>query len=166
MAQQEQSWFCVVCRTSSLIVPSPRLPHKAKFLKPIGLVVGACILDGSYHAGRRGQMIETTNAAKKPRLPDTPSHMVRQRWLELLDLSYSTRRVTQQEIEPGVHAVVVPAACRKEAKQDLVEIEMRVASSQVPGMARGVRLSFGRLGEFALTLAADYHGWMGIWGRD
>jgi len=111
-------------------------------------------------------MAEATNVAKKTRLPDTPSHVVRQRWLELLDLSYSTRRVTQQEIETGVHAVVVPAACRKETKQDLVELEMRVASSQVPGMARGVRMSFGRLGEFALTLPADYQGWMGTWGRD
>ncbi|HMD84315.1 MAG TPA: hypothetical protein VKO18_06405 [Terriglobia bacterium] len=111
-------------------------------------------------------MAEATNLTKKTRLPDTPSQIVRQRWLDLLDLSYSTRRVTQQEIEPGVHAVVVPAACRKEAKQDLVEVEMRVASSQVPGMARGVRLSLERLGEFALTLPTDYHGWMGACGRD
>ncbi len=111
-------------------------------------------------------MAETANAAKKTRLPDTPSQMVRQRWLDLLDLSYSTRRVTQQEIEPGVHAVVVPAACKKEAKEDLIEIEARVVSSQVPGMARGVRLSLGGLGDFALTLPADYQGWMGAWGRD
>jgi hypothetical protein len=111
-------------------------------------------------------MAETTNVAKKTRLPDTPSQMVRQRWLSLLDLSYSTRRVTQQEIEPGVHAVVVPAACRRASTQDLVEVEMRVASSQVPGMARGVRLSLGRLGDFALTLPEAYHGWMGAWGRD
>jgi hypothetical protein len=92
--------------------------------------------------------------------------MVRQRWLDLLDLSYSTQRVTQQEIEPGVHAVVVPAACRKETSRDLVEVEIRVASSHVPGMARGVRLALERLGEFALTLPADYNGWMGAWGKD
>ena len=111
-------------------------------------------------------MTETTNLKKQTRLPDTSSQVVRQRWLDLLDLSYSTRRVTQQEIEPGVHAVVVPAACRKETNKDLVEVEVRVASSQVPGMARGVRLALERLGEFALTLPADYRGWMGAWGKD
>ena len=111
-------------------------------------------------------MTETTNLKKQTRLPDTSSQMVRQRWLDLLDLSYSTRRVTQQEIEPGVHAVVVPAACRKETNQDLVEVEVRVASSHVPAMARGVRLALERLGEFALTLPADYRGWMGAWGKD
>ena len=86
-------------------------------------------------------MTENTTEKKSTRLPDTPSTVTRQRWLDVLDLSYSTRRVTQQEIERGVHAVVVPAAVRKVAPNNLVEIEVRVASSQVPGMARGVRLA-------------------------
>jgi hypothetical protein len=111
-------------------------------------------------------MTETTNTKKQICLSGTSSQTVRQRWLDLLDLSYSTRRVTGQEIEPGVYAVVVPAACRKETNQDLVEVEVRVASSHVPAMARGVRLALERLGEFALTLPADYHGWMGAWGKD
>ncbi len=111
-------------------------------------------------------MAGTTNSEKPARLPDTTSQTVRQRWLDLLDLSYTTRRVTQQEIEPGVHAVVVPAACRTETNRDLVEVEVRVASSQIPAPARGVRLALERLGEFALTLPADYRGWMGTWGRD
>ena len=111
-------------------------------------------------------MTETTNPKKPTRLPDTASQTVRQRWLDLLDLSYSTRRVTQQEIEPGVHALVVPAVCRKETNKDSLEVEVRVASSHVPGMARGVRLSLERLGEFALTLPADYRGWMGARGKD
>src|SRR5208282_2336177 len=111
-------------------------------------------------------MAETPKSKQPSRLPNTSSQVVRQRWLDLLDLSYSTRRVTQQEIEPGVHAVVVPAACRKETNRDLVEVEVRVATSHVPGMARGVRLALERLGEFALTLPADYHGWMGAWGKD
>jgi hypothetical protein len=111
-------------------------------------------------------MTETTSLTKQSRLPDTSSQMVRQRWLDLLNMSYSTRRVTQQEIEPGVHALVVPAACRKETNQVLVEVEVRVASSHVPAMARGVRLPLERLGEFALTLPADYRGWMGAWGKD
>ena len=33
-------------------------------------------------------------------------------------------------------------------------------------MAQGVRLALERLGEFALTLPADYRGWMGAWGKD
>jgi hypothetical protein len=111
-------------------------------------------------------MTETTNQKKQTRLPDTSSQTVRQRWLDLLELSYSTRRVTQQEIEPGVHAVIVPAACRKETNQDLVEVEVRVASSHVPAMARGVRLGLERLGEFGLTRPADYRGWMGARGKD
>jgi hypothetical protein len=111
-------------------------------------------------------MIDTTNLKRQSRLPDTSSQVIRQRWLDLLDLSYSTRRVTQQEIEPGFHAVVVPAACRKETNRDLVEVEVRVASSHVPAMARGVRLALERLGEFALTPPADYRGWIGAWGKD
>jgi hypothetical protein len=111
-------------------------------------------------------MTETTNSKKPSRLPATPSQVVRQRWLELLERSYSTRRVTRQEIEPGVNAIVIPAACRKEMGKDLVEVEVRVASARVPGMARGVRLALERLGEFALTLPADYRGWMGAAGKD
>ena len=103
---------------------------------------------------------------KQSFLPELSSQEVRQRWLDLLDLSYALRRVTQQEIEPGVHAVVVPAVCRNETKRELIDIEVRVASSQVPPMARGVRLPFERLGEFSLTPPADYHGWMGTRGRD
>jgi hypothetical protein len=135
-------------------------------MKLSGLVVGVGALDGSDHAGSRGEMTEPTNLKKQSRLPDLSSKVVRQRWLDLLDLSYSMRRVTQQEIEPGVHAVVVPAACRKDTNRDLVEVEIRVASSQVPAMARGVRLALERLGEFALTLPANYHGWMGAPGKD
>ena len=111
-------------------------------------------------------MAEAANFKKQSRLPDLPSKVVRQRWLDLLDLSHATRRVTQQEIEPGVHAVVVPAGCRKDTNKDLLEVEIRVASSQVPAMARGVRLALERLGEFGLTLPADYRGWMGTHGKD
>ena len=111
-------------------------------------------------------MTETTSSENPSRLPATPSQVVRQRWLELVEGSYSTRRVTRQEIEPGVHAIVIPATCRKEMDKDLVEVEVRVASARVPGMARGVRLALERLGEFALTLPADYRGWMGAAGKD
>lgn len=122
--------------------------------------------NGHCHAGASGEMAEFPTTQKQSRLPETSSAMVRQRWLDLFDLSYSTRRVTQQEIEPGVYAVVVPVACRKETNRDLVEIEVRVASSHVPAMARGVRLALGRLGEFALKTPANYEGWMGSWGKD
>ena len=111
-------------------------------------------------------MAESTKMKKPSLLPDTSSQVVRHRWLDLLDLSYSTRRVMQQEIEPGLHAVVIPAVCLKEMDKDLLAVEIRMALGQVPGMARGVRLVLEQLGEFALTLPADYHGWMGAWGAD
>jgi hypothetical protein len=111
-------------------------------------------------------MTESTTPKQQTRLPDISSQVARQRWLDLIDLSYSTRRVTQQEIEPGVHAVVVPSVGRRETNRELVEVEVRVASSQVPAMARGVRLALERLGELALTLPEDYQGWMGARGRD
>jgi hypothetical protein len=111
-------------------------------------------------------MTETADSKKPSCLPDTRSQTVRQRWLDLLDLSDSSRRVTTQEIEPGVHALVVPAACRKETRSDLLEVEVRMATGLVPGMARGVRLALEKLGEFNLTVPADYCGWMGAWGKD
>jgi hypothetical protein len=111
-------------------------------------------------------MMHTTNPEDQGHLPHTPSQTVRQRWLDLLDLSYSNRCVTQQEIEPGVHAIVVPARCRRESNRDLIEVERRVASGRVPAMAHGVRLDMERLGEFALAIPANYHGWMGVAGQD
>lgn len=106
------------------------------------------------------------SAKSSSQLPDTSGETVRQRWLDLLDLSYSTRRVTHQEIEPGVHAVVVPAECKKTGKHDLIDVDVRVAESHVPGMARGVRLDLGRLGEFGVSTGANYSGWMGPKGND
>jgi hypothetical protein len=111
-------------------------------------------------------MTEITDSRNPICSPDTPSQIVRQRWLDLLDLSYSTRRVTHEEIEPGVHAVVVPVTCRKETNRDSIEVEVRVASSHVPAMARGVRLTLERLDEFALALPTASCGWMGTWGAD
>jgi hypothetical protein len=86
--------------------------------------------------------------------------------MDLIDLSYSTRRVTQQEIEPGVHAVIVPVVYANDLRQDLVEMEFRAASSHVPGMARGVRLGLERMSEFGLSLPENYREWMGVRGDD
>ena len=111
-------------------------------------------------------MAESTSTKKSPRLPNASTQSVRERWLDVLDLSYSTQRVTQGEIETGVNVVIIPPDCRKVTKQDLLEAEIRVASSQVPPLARGVRFSLECLGDFGLTLADDYRGWMGKWGKD
>jgi hypothetical protein len=111
-------------------------------------------------------MAESTKLKRQGYLPEISSTVSRQRWLDLFDLSYCVRRVTQQEIEPGVHAVVVPAGYRQEAQKQLFDVDVRVASSQVPAMARGVRFALERLGEFAVTLPADYSGWMGAVGKD
>jgi len=130
------------------------------------MVYDAGVPLGIFHAGQSAEMTETADVKKPTRLPDTPSQVVRQRWLALLDLSYSTRRVTQQEIELGVHGIVVPSACRTKTMENSIEVEVRVASSHIPAMARGVSLSLERLGEFGLSLPADYRGWMGKWGKD
>jgi hypothetical protein len=111
-------------------------------------------------------MTETTTPSKPSLLPNTTSQVVRQRWLDLFDSSYNARRATCQEIEPGVHAVVVPLPCRKEMDKDMFEAEVRLALGQVPGMARGLRFELERVGGFDLTLPEDYHGWMGAWGKD
>jgi hypothetical protein len=110
--------------------------------------------------------MDTIVPKKQSQLPNTPTATVRQRWMDLIELSYSTRRITEQEIEPGVHAVIVPAVYSTETRKDLVEIEVRAAASRVPGMARGVRLALERLGEFALSLPADCREWMGVRGYD
>ena len=67
--------------------------------------------------------MDTIVPKKESQLPNTPTATVRQRWLDLIELSYSTRRITEQEIEPGVHAVIVPAVYSTETRKDLVEIE-------------------------------------------
>ena len=139
---------------------------KANLLNLNVLVVAAGFSNGLCHAGSKAAMTETTNPQKPSRLPDTSSHVVRQRWLDLLDLSYSTRRVTGQEIESGVYAVVVPMPCRKEMDNALLAAEVRMAAGHAPGMARGVRFALEQVGEFDLTLPADYRGWMGAWGKD
>ena len=111
-------------------------------------------------------MTETINLKKQTRLPDISSQVARQRWLDLLDLSYSTRRVTQQEIEPGIHAVVVPAACRKETNQDLVEVEVRVAIEPSPGDGAW-RASVARTPwRIRLDLARGLSRLDGRWGKD
>jgi hypothetical protein len=111
-------------------------------------------------------MTQTSTIHSPTLLPDTSSQVVRQRWLDLLDWSYATRRVTGQEIEPGVHAVVVPAPCKRNMEKDLLEAEITSASGHVPELAQGVRLALGQLREFSLTRPEDYRGWMGEWGRD
>ena len=111
-------------------------------------------------------MTAPANPEKPSRLPNTSNATVRARWLDLLDLSYTTRRVSQGEIEPGVHAVVVPPMYSEEVHKDLVALEVRMAMSQVPAMARGVRLALERLEEFALTLPTDHREWMGPRGQD
>jgi hypothetical protein len=103
---------------------------------------------------------------KRSHVLDTRGIAVRQRWMDLIDISYSTRRVTQQEIELGVHAVVVPAVYANDLRQDLLEIEFRAAVSQVPAMAHGLRLAPEQLSEFGRSLPADYNEWMGMYGND
>ena len=111
-------------------------------------------------------MTEPTNPIKTSRLPDTSTQIVRQRWLELFDSSYGARRVTSLEIEPGVNAVVVPATCGGAAYGNSVAVDLRIASGNVPEMARGLRFALEQVGIFVTTKPSDYDGWMGEWGKD
>lgn len=109
-------------------------------------------------------MTDTTKTASH--LPDTSTQIVRQRWIELFDSSYTARRVTALEIEPGVNAVIVPALCREDLGKDLIDAEVRVACGNVPGMARGLRFALEQAGEFVTTRPENYDGWMSHWGKD
>ena len=108
---------------------------------------------------------------KKPNLmshlPTATGAQVRKRWIELLELSYATRRVTRQEIERGVHGLIIPAPIHKdEERQSLLDAEVRAAISQAPPMAMGFRLALDRMEEFNLDLRRDYRRWLGRYGRD
>ena len=99
-------------------------------------------------------------------LPSATGTQVRKRWIELLALSYATRRVTTQEIERGVHAVVVPPIYDLDERQSILDSEVCAAMGQVPAMAMGVRLALDRIDEFNLALRRDYRRWLGKYGQD
>jgi hypothetical protein len=132
----------------------------------MSLVLAVAFPNGSRHATINDEMTEPTNPNKSSRLPDTSTQIVRQRWLELFDSSYSARRVTRLEIEPGVNAVVVPVTCGEASDRNLIEAEIRIASASVPGMAMPLRFALEQVGEFVTTTPSDYDDWMGEWGKD
>lgn len=105
-------------------------------------------------------------AKKSSHLPSASNAQVRERWLEALELSHATRRVTYQCIEPGVHAIVIPASYADDRKMILLEADVRAAMCQVPELARGVRVGLESLAEFGLSLHTDDRRWMGRYGRE
>jgi hypothetical protein len=92
--------------------------------------------------------------------------VVRERWQELLELTYATRRVTQAEIEPGVNAVVAAPSGPAADESGTLERDARSAFCQVPGMARGFRLRFDKIRQYGLQLEDDYARWLGRFGPD
>ena len=110
--------------------------------------------------------MEPSNPSESPSLTNARSVRVRQRWLDLFEISHFTRRVSHQEIEPGMHAVMIPSIYGKDSREDLVEIESRAAARQVPSMARGLLLRLQDLGELGLSLPAGYREWMGPRGEE
>ena len=99
-------------------------------------------------------------------VPGSPTAVVRERWLDLLQLSYATRRVTHSELEPGVHAVVVPPGYRQREKRAALEADVRAAIRCIPELAQGVRLALDKIDQYELTLENDYRQWMGRYGAD
>jgi len=110
-------------------------------------------------------MAGSPQANESAQPPCTSNEQVREQWLEALDLSHATRRVTYHLIEPGVHVVVVPASYLMDKKMALVEADVLAAMCQVPPLARGVRLGLESIEEFGLSLQTDYRRWMGDYGR-
>jgi hypothetical protein len=127
--------------------------------------LGICRV-GSLHAGRKSEESELKRTRVASTLPSATGTQVRKRWTELLALSYATRRVTRQEIEPGVHAVVVPPIYGHDRRQSMLDADVRAVMSQVPAMAMGVRLALDRIDEFDLALRRDYRRWLGKHGQD
>ncbi len=99
-------------------------------------------------------------------LPTATSAEVRKRWLELFDLSYATRRVTQQSIEPGIHAVVIPPACQEGKRSESLRADVLIATRQVPAMANAVRLALDKIEEFDIPVTREARQWLGLYGRD
>ncbi len=111
-------------------------------------------------------MPDDAKTPKPTSLPTTPSADVRRRWLDLFDLSYATRRVTQQAIEPGVHAMVVPPAYQVGRASESLKADMMIAMRQVPAMANAVRLALDRFGEHDIPVDAKARRWLGRYGND
>jgi hypothetical protein len=105
-------------------------------------------------------------AKKLTFVPSASSAEVRERWLELLGLTYATRRVTHQQVEPGVHVVVVPPSYQQEKRKEMLEADVRAAMRQVPELARGVRIALEDIDKFGLALDGDYRQWMGDFSAD
>ena len=143
-----------------------RLTSKANVLNFNRLAIEPELSNGRCHARCNLDMTDTTTPKKTSRLPDTSGPMVRQYWMELLDWSYASQRVTWREIEPGVSAVIVPTACRKAMDKELLDAEIRMAMGQVPDMARGIHFELEQAGEFTFMPPTDYRGWLGAYGRD
>lgn len=110
-------------------------------------------------------MPDNAQSDKASCLPTTPSAEVRKRWLELFELSYATRRVTQQVIEPGVHAIVIPPACQEGRRADSLRADVLVATRQVPAMGNAVRLALDRIEEFDIPVTREARKWLGTYGR-
>jgi hypothetical protein len=99
-------------------------------------------------------------------LPSASSAEVREQWLALFDLSYATRRITHQRVEPGVHVIAVPPCYQQKRRKEMLEADVRAAMRQVPELARGVRIALEDADRFALALDSDYRHWMGEFSSD
>jgi hypothetical protein len=111
-------------------------------------------------------MLHGAGVNKPSCLPTLGSAEVRKRWLELFELSYATRRITQQPIEPGVHAVVIPPVYQEGKRTEHLEADVCAAMRQVPQMANAVRLALERIAEFEVPGEAAARQWLGPYGCD
>lgn len=101
-----------------------------------------------------------------PVIPRNSTALVRQRWLELLDLSRATCRVTQGELETGVHAIVAPGCSLREDKRGALTSHLLTMQRGIPKMARGIRFSLGKVDRYGAKLEDDFRQWMGQHGKE
>ncbi len=97
-------------------------------------------------------------------IPRNTTTTVRQRWMELLHLSSTSRRVVHGELETGVHAIVAPACPVPSTDHGAFEATLRTAVRGLPEMARPLRLSLAKLGRCVLNSEDHFGVWMGPYG--
>jgi len=99
-------------------------------------------------------------------IPRNTTAAIRRRWLDLLDLSHTQRRVMGCELERGVHAIVAPAGPLRVGVHSTLQGELEAVLRSIPRMAHRVRVPLHEIRRYDLDLEEDFRRWMGRYGAD
>jgi hypothetical protein len=118
-------------------------------------------------------MVQASHSEGPMTAPSACCFTIREKWLDLFALAYSSRRATAMELEPGMHAVVSPggglgvyASPLTAEQQAARRADFRLAAHRIPELARGVRVSLDNVDQFGLQLASDFRTWLGRYAHD